>query len=157
MKNCTKCEEPKELTEFYKQSRYVGGYTPRCKECTRKIANQTRRNNIERFRFSNYVKSTEGMVEAESQETIIWPIPIGTHDSINQEIHDGDYAIIGFSSSEEEFIRVISWDPDTSKVFIKSAGDSHNYSILPKDLMIVNKDMVDPPTRRQLIQYGDAL
>jgi hypothetical protein len=57
LKSCSKCEEEKSLSEFYKDSQKKDGYRPYCKECERvtdKIKNkQWRTNNAEKNKLKN--------------------------------------------------------------------------------------------------------
>lgn len=49
-KKCTKCEEIKELSCFYKHKRGKEGRTSKCKECTKKEAAAYREANILKIR-----------------------------------------------------------------------------------------------------------
>jgi hypothetical protein len=63
MKQCTKCKEFKDLTEFHKSGRGKGGLLPRCKVCENKrtaawgAANRERSNAIkDKYRYANQEK-----------------------------------------------------------------------------------------------------
>jgi hypothetical protein len=49
-KVCFKCNINKQLTEYYKHAQMGDGHLNKCKDCTKKDANQHRANNLERIR-----------------------------------------------------------------------------------------------------------
>ena len=49
-KVCFKCNVDKPLSEYYKHAQMGDGHLNKCKECTKKDANQHRANNLERIR-----------------------------------------------------------------------------------------------------------
>jgi hypothetical protein len=49
-KVCFKCNVDKPLSEYYKHRQMGDGHLNKCKECTKKDANQHRANNLERIR-----------------------------------------------------------------------------------------------------------
>jgi len=51
MKQCTKCKEEKELTEFHKCNQNSDGMQTRCKACRSLIAKQNRENDPEKYRL----------------------------------------------------------------------------------------------------------
>lgn len=56
-KTCRICGEEKELEEFYKHSKMIGGRDSKCKKCQIKISQKTRANNLEYRREYGRVKS----------------------------------------------------------------------------------------------------
>lgn len=49
MKKCFKCEEEKELSEFYKHPANTDGHFNKCKECTKKDVKENRKNKKEYY------------------------------------------------------------------------------------------------------------
>ena len=49
-KVCFKCNINKQLTEYYKHAQMGDGHLNKCKDCTKKDANQHRADNLERIR-----------------------------------------------------------------------------------------------------------
>ena len=49
-KVCFKCSVDKPITEYYKHAQMGDGHLNKCKECTKKDANQHRSDNLERIR-----------------------------------------------------------------------------------------------------------
>ena len=49
-KECFKCKTVKPLTEYYKHPAMGDGHLNKCKECTKKDANEHRANNLEKIR-----------------------------------------------------------------------------------------------------------
>jgi hypothetical protein len=49
-KVCFKCNVDKPLTEYYKHARMGDGHLNKCKDCTKKDANQHRSDNLEKIR-----------------------------------------------------------------------------------------------------------
>lgn len=56
MKKCFKCGEEKELSEFYKHKKMADGHLNKCKQCTKKDANNYQ-NGINRNKYLEYQRS----------------------------------------------------------------------------------------------------
>jgi hypothetical protein len=54
MKKCFKCNEEKELSEFYKHAAMADGHLNKCKVCTKKDAHQLRHNSSSREKILTY-------------------------------------------------------------------------------------------------------
>lgn len=50
MKNCFKCHEEKELSEFYRHRGMAGGHLNKCKSCTRADVGEYRKQNLDRVK-----------------------------------------------------------------------------------------------------------
>jgi len=52
MKKCTKCQETKQYSEFYKSSRSPSGFMPRCITCTNLLQKEYRNKNLEKHKLA---------------------------------------------------------------------------------------------------------
>lgn len=52
-KTCTKCNETKPLTEFYKDSQKQSGYRPDCKDCNKQVSSEYAKRNRTKVNLNN--------------------------------------------------------------------------------------------------------
>jgi hypothetical protein len=57
MKECTKCKEPKQLTEFHKSKRNPDGLECNCKACRKKTYQKYWIENKDYINYRNYLKT----------------------------------------------------------------------------------------------------
>lgn len=69
MKTCFKCKKEKPLADFYKHKMMADGHLNKCKECTRKDANEHRSNNLEKVRA--YDRERAKLPHRKSLKTIL--------------------------------------------------------------------------------------
>jgi hypothetical protein len=94
MKICFRCNEEKELSEFYKHKQMGDGYLGKCKECTKKDVKAYRSVNVEKIRRYDreraklpHVKKTN--IENSRRFRKQFPLAYKAHCAVNNAVRDG--------------------------------------------------------------------
>lgn len=69
MKKCYRCNIEKEITEFYKHPVNLGGYSNRCKDCTKKDVKENRL--AKKEHYDNYDRNRPN-AEERKNKTVVW-------------------------------------------------------------------------------------
>ena len=88
MKQCFKCEEEKELSEFYKHKQMGDGHLNKCKDCTRRDVDKHRSENLEKIRAYDRARGNRQDKEYRDKYKVRFPNKYKAHSMVSNAIRD---------------------------------------------------------------------